>query len=91
MERGREGERERWREGERLTPSCIEQIKGNQREEREGQKKGEYARARGSRGREGQAQRAGSAPPLEPPAAPRRLDLGTPASESEFWFVKPQT
>ena len=24
---------------------------------------------------------------MTPPAAPRRLDLGTPAREGEFWFV----
>ena len=36
-------------------------------------------------------QGGGSAPPLTPPAAPRRLDLGTPARDNEFWFVKRQT
>ena len=33
------------------------------------------------------AARGGSAPPLTPPAAPRRLDLRTPAREGEIWFV----
>ena len=65
--RGSEGET---KEGERarLTPSFIEQIRRNQTEEREGEKKGGICGARRvageEEGREGQAQGAGSAPPL---------------------------